>query len=228
LEKDIQPGPIYRLFVLRGIPAVRNHKNFQSRLAALILFSLVFLSFASAAIAGDWRVYFSPGGKATAAIVQALGQAERSVYVQAYSFTSAPIAKALTQAHRRGVQVQTILDKSNVTDKYSAADFLLHAGIPTYIDAAHTIAHNKVMVIDERVVITGSFNFTKAAENNNAENLLVVDDPQLAAAYLENWRLHAAHSEKYQGKDRDQERGHGRGRGQGNGLFENLLKRVFE
>ena len=209
---------------------MRNHKNFQSRLAALILFSLVFFSLVAPARAGEWRVYFSPGGKATASIVQALGRAQHSVYVQAYSFTSAPIAKALTQAHLKGVQVQAILDKSNVTDNYSAADFLLHAGIPTFIDAAHAIAHNKVMVIDERVVITGSFNFTKAAENNNAENLLVVDDPQLAAAYLENWRLHSTHSQKYQGKNqsRAQERGQGRGTGKGNGILESLFKKVFE
>lgn len=171
-------------------------------------------------------MYFSPGGGATAAIVQALGQAQRSVYVQAYSFTSSPIAKALTQAHRRGVRVEEILDKSNLTDKYSAADFLVHAGIPTYIDSAHAIAHNKVMVIDERLVITGSFNFTRAAERDNAENLLVIDDEELAARYLENWRLHAGHSEKYQGKSLS--RGRGRGAAQGSGLVENLFKRAFE
>lgn len=211
---------------------MRNNKNFQSRLTALILFSLVFFFLLSSARAGDWRVYFSPGGKATAAIVQTLGQAQHSVYVQAYSFTSAPIAKALTQAHRRGVQVQVILDKSNQMDKYSAADFLVHAGISTFIDAAHTIAHNKVMLIDERLVITGSFNFTRAAERDNAENLLVVDDPQLAAEYLENWRLHASHSQKYQGKGqsqyRGQDRGQDRGAGQGNGILESLFKKVFE
>ena len=68
--------------------------------------------------------------------------------MQAYSFTSTPIAKALLEAHKRDVQVQVILDKSQRTEKYSEADFLVNVGIPTRIDAAHQIAHNKIMVID--------------------------------------------------------------------------------
>ena len=146
------------------------------------------------------RVYFSPHGEATAAVVNALEHATNTVLVQAYSFTSAPIARALVDAHRRGVKVQTILDKSQRTEKYSEADFLANAGIPTRIDAQHAIAHNKVMVLDDYVVLTGSFNFTKAAEENNAENLLVINDPVLAKQYSANWQTHQRHSEPY---DRD-------------------------
>src|SRR5208283_3803153 len=87
-------------------------------------------------------------------------RAKRTVLVQAYSFTSAPIAKALVDAHKRGVDVEVVLDKSQKTEKYSSADFLAHAGIPTKIDSKHAIAHNKIMVIDSATVITGSFNFT--------------------------------------------------------------------
>jgi len=86
------------------------------------------------------------------------------VLVQAYSFTFAPIAKALLNAHKRGIKVEVILDKSQRTQKYSSADFMANSGIPTKIDAVHAIAHNKVMVIDGETVITGSFNFTRAAE----------------------------------------------------------------
>ncbi len=154
----------------------------------------------------EWQVYFSPQGGATEAVVGAIDRAQRSIYLQAYSFTSAPIAKALLAAHKRGVKVEAILDKSNRTAKYSAADFLQHAGIPTYIDAAHAIAHNKVMIIDEELVITGSFNFTKAAEVNNAENLLLLRDRDLAARYLENYRRHREHSEPYQGREQPQAR----------------------
>ena len=69
-------------------------------------------------------------------------------------------------------------------------------GIPVFIDSSHRpgIAHNKVMVIDQAVVITGSFNFTKAAETRNAENLLIIRDPALAAAYGRNFNAHMAHS----------------------------------
>ncbi len=75
-----------------------------------------------------------------------------------------------------------------------------NSGVATFIDAEHAIAHNKVMVIDGRVVITGSFNFTKAAEEKNAENLLVVRDADLAARYADNWERHLAHSIAYQGR----------------------------
>jgi phosphatidylserine/phosphatidylglycerophosphate/cardiolipin synthase-like enzyme len=120
--------------------------------------------------------------------------------VQAYSFTSAPIAKALVDAHKRGVKVEMILDKSQRSEKYSSADFVIHAGIPTKIDAQHAIAHNKTIIVDGAVVVTGSFNFTKAAESNNAENLLVIRDKALAEKYTANWKAHAEHSEVYEGK----------------------------
>jgi phosphatidylserine/phosphatidylglycerophosphate/cardiolipin synthase-like enzyme len=145
----------------------------------------------------SWQVYFSPGGEATYAICRALSSAKITVLVQAYSFTSAPIAEALVKAHKRGVKVQVILDRSQRTQKYSSADFLVNAGIPTRIDAAHAIAHNKVMIIDNEVVITGSFNFTKAAEEKNAENLLVIRSKELAAQYARNWHGHEDHSELY-------------------------------
>jgi phosphatidylserine/phosphatidylglycerophosphate/cardiolipin synthase-like enzyme len=81
------------------------------------------------------------------------------------------------------------------------AHFLAHAGIATYIDSHHAIAHNKVMVIDSRTVITGSFNFTKAAQEKNAENLLVITDaPELAHRYLDNFHRHLRHSERYGGR----------------------------
>jgi phosphatidylserine/phosphatidylglycerophosphate/cardiolipin synthase-like enzyme len=132
-------------------------------------------------------VCFTPGGNCTDAIVQALRDAKRSILVQAYSFTSAPIAKAHLDAHKRGVQVQAILDKSQRTEKYSSADFLANQGVPTMIDAEHAIAHNKIIVIDGELVLTGSFNFTKAAQQKNAENLLIIRDPTLAAQYTQNW-----------------------------------------
>ena len=146
-----------------------------------------------------WSVHFSPKGGCTEAVVDALGRAKSTVLVQAYSFTSAPIAKALVEASRRGVKVEAVLDKSQRTEKYSSATFLYNSRIPCFIDAQHAIAHNKVMVIDGAIVITGSFNFTKAAEESNAENLLVIADAEMAAKYAQNWTVHRQHSEPYTG-----------------------------
>jgi phosphatidylserine/phosphatidylglycerophosphate/cardiolipin synthase-like enzyme len=146
------------------------------------------------------EVYFSPKGGCTDAVVRELSRAKSSVRIQAYSFTSAPIAKAIIDAKKRGVTVEAVLDKSNRTDKYSAATFLKNQGCDVLIDAKHAIAHNKIMIIDDKVILTGSFNFTKNAEENNAENLLVIrDQPKLVEKYLANFRLHQKHSEPYQG-----------------------------
>ena len=96
--------------------------------------------------------------------------------------------------------MEVILDKSQRTDQYSSATFLYNSGIPVKIDAVHVIAHNKIMIIDGETVITGSFNFTKAAEEKNAENLLVIRDKKLAEQYIRNWQEHERHSEVYIGR----------------------------
>lgn len=138
--------------------------------------------------AGTIEVAFSPSGGATETVVQAINEARKSIRVQAYSFTSTPIAKALVDAQKRGVAVRVILDKSQETEKYSSAKFFLNNNIETKIDHDFQIAHNKVMIIDDLNVVTGSFNFTKSAEQNNAENVLVLRGNQaLADLYIENW-----------------------------------------
>ncbi len=142
-------------------------------------------------------VCFTPGGNCTATILGELASAKKEIMVQAYSFTSAPIAKGLVDAYKRGVKVRVILDKSQRTEGYSSATFLTNAGISTFIDAKHAIAHNKVIIIDGSTVITGSFNFTKAAQEKNAENLLILHDTGLSSEFIWNWQRHQTHSEPY-------------------------------
>jgi len=149
--------------------------------------------------AASSQVYFSPHGGCTAAVVSAIDEARSNVLVQAYSFTSAPIAEALVSAKKRGVSVQVVLDRSQKSERYSSATFLKNSDIPTFIDTQHAIAHNKVIIVDCAVVITGSFNFTKAAEEKNAENLLVIRDAKLAQRFSENWTNHFNHSDNYEG-----------------------------
>ena len=178
------------------------------RRTAFVFFPLLFIVTALAAapktgmppVADPIEVCFSPNGGCTDAIVRELGRAKSSVRIQAYSFTSSAIAKAIIDAKKRGVQVEAVLDKSNRTDKYSGATFLKNQGCDVLIDAKHAIAHNKIMIIDEKVIITGSFNFTKNAEEANAENLLVIrEQPKLVEQYLANFRLHQKHAVPYDG-----------------------------
>jgi phosphatidylserine/phosphatidylglycerophosphate/cardiolipin synthase-like enzyme len=146
-------------------------------------------------------LYFSPNGGCSDAIIKQIDEAKSTILVQAYSFTSTPIAKALLEAHKRGAKVEVILDKSQRKASYTSASFLANSRIPTFIDDVHAIAHNKVMIIDGKIVITGSFNFTKAAESKNAENLLILESPELAKIYTENWNRHRDHSEPYEPRD---------------------------
>ncbi len=143
------------------------------------------------------KVYFSPNGGCAEAIIEGIDRAKSEIIVQAYSFTSAPIAKALLNAHKRGIKIVTVLDKSNKTAKYSSATFFYNSGIPVFIDSAHTIAHNKIIILDRETVITGSFNFSKAAEEKNAENVLILKSKDLAKVYFNNWQDHKEHSAEY-------------------------------
>jgi phosphatidylserine/phosphatidylglycerophosphate/cardiolipin synthase-like enzyme len=150
---------------------------------------------------GSIQVHFSPKGGATDAVVRALNGARQRVRVQAYSFTSQPIAKALLEAKKRGVDVEVVVDKSQRSATYTEADFTANQGIPTFVDDRHAIAHNKIMLIDGETILTGSFNFTKAGEESNAENLLVIQGyPDLMRQYERNYELHRGHSEPYRGK----------------------------
>lgn len=143
-------------------------------------------------------VYFSPVGGCTEAIVNEVAKAERTILVQAYSFTSIPIADALIEAHKRNVKVSIICDRGQFGRPASASGSALakleKVGVVLLSDGAHAIAHSKVMVIDGKVVVTGSFNFTKQAEARNSENLLVIRSPTIARKYSDEWDRHRKHS----------------------------------
>ena len=140
-------------------------------------------------------IRFSPRGGCQDAIVQELQKARKEILVQAYSFTADPLTYALVDAKKRGVEVAIVLDKSHEVDKYSDLKIFLEQGMNPLIDAEHAIAHNKIVIIDKKVVITGSYNFTNQAEGENAENVVIIKGhPQIAKMYRDNFLAHKAHS----------------------------------
>jgi phosphatidylserine/phosphatidylglycerophosphate/cardiolipin synthase-like enzyme len=142
-------------------------------------------------------VFHSPKGGCTDAVVKEIQKARKEVLVQAYSFTSKPIAQALVEAKKRGLHVEILLDKSNEHETYTELDFLKEQGVTPRIDAQHAIAHNKIMLIDRKVILTGSFNFTHQAEFENAENLLIIKGhPELANSYHLSFLAHKEHSQQ--------------------------------
>jgi hypothetical protein len=125
-----------------------------------------------------------------------------SILVQAYVFTSKPIARALVAAHRRGVRVEVLLDaEMNRPSSLSVLPQLLEAGIPVAVETRYNIAHNKVIILDPAsashgAVVTGSYNFTRSARVANAENLLILrGNPALVRVFLDNWQRHRAEAQ---------------------------------
>ena len=146
-------------------------------------------------LASELVTCFTPGENCTDLIVKQINQAKTSVYVQAYGLTSKPIIEAIANAKSRGIEIKMILDKVNETKQGEGARYLTAKDIEILIDSKVAIAHNKVMVIDGKNTITGSFNFTKSAQDRNAENVLIIlDEPIIAKKYIINWEKRAAES----------------------------------
>ena len=133
------------------------------------------------------NVCFTPPSGCGSLIAREIARAKKTIFVQAYGLTSTSIIHQLKVAKDRGVRVRILLDGGNLSDNQSIYNELIQYGIEVKIDKMPGIAHNKVMIIDQRKVITGSFNFTGAADHRNAENVLLIDDIKIAAKYLENW-----------------------------------------
>ena len=133
-------------------------------------------------------VCFRPGATSCRdEIVAAIDAAKSTLLIQAYGFTDAAIIHAIGNAEKRGVGVRVILDKENRQPRYTGATYLRNAGIPVRFDDRVAIAHNKVMVIDGELVIGGSFNYTKSAEEKNAENVTFTRSACVARLYGDNF-----------------------------------------
>lgn len=144
------------------------------------------------------EVFFSPNDEADRAIASAMAQARRRVWIAGYYFTSSTIAKALDQAHARGLDVRVVLDRSQVTLRYSSATYFHNHGVPLWINARYPVMHHKFVLIDQDTVGFGSMNFTRAGAQQNAENFnLFRRWPQLASRYATEFERLQAESERY-------------------------------
>ena len=154
----------------------------------LFKIGLIVVLLLNTTLASKLDVCFTPPSGCSEKIIEEINKSKTSIYVQAYGFTSKKIADSLINAHLRGVKVQVILDRSNMSKKgYSKLMDLKEAGIDISLDIVPGIAHNKVMIIDEKKVITGSFNFTEAADKRNSENVIIIEDKETVKQYLNNW-----------------------------------------
>jgi phosphatidylserine/phosphatidylglycerophosphate/cardiolipin synthase-like enzyme len=141
-------------------------------------------------------IYFTPPAGGASGLIKQIDGAKQSIKVMAYGFTATNLAEALVRAKRRGVDVGLIQDEKSAQNNRETLPILLAAGIEVRSDGKHAIQHNKVMLIDDDIVITGSYNFTKSAESRNAENIMIVRSSYAAKRYADNWKSHWDHSEK--------------------------------
>ena len=147
---------------------------------------LVFMVLAGLAL-GETRVCFSPKGGCEDVIIKELAKAQNTIEIAMYSFTSRPIAQELDKLKVKNVKIRIILDKDQETQKYSKSRYFIQRGYEVKYDSGSGLMHNKFAVIDGKVLITGSFNWTAGAEHKNEENLLILDDPPVVQKYAERF-----------------------------------------
>jgi phosphatidylserine/phosphatidylglycerophosphate/cardiolipin synthase-like enzyme len=131
--------------------------------------------------------YFSPDDAVSAAIVNRLKQAKTSIHFMAYSFTDDEIGKVLIERWLAGVKVRGVFENTGSQTQFSEFKGLKAAGADVLTDGNPYLMHHKVFIIDSRTVIFGSYNFSANAQTDNDENLLIVDDAGLAAAFEEEF-----------------------------------------
>ena len=149
--------------------------------------------------AGTVEIAFTPGDAVDNLIITAIDRAQTEILVHAYTFTHRRIAQALISARRRGVAVAVLADREQARAvPQNVLGQVASGGVEVWLDGNFVAAHNKVIVIDaglaRATTITGSYNFTFAAQRNNAENIVVLHDNEpVARSYRDNWqRLKAA------------------------------------
>ena len=180
-------------------------KNLIQGICLLIALTFTFPHFVSSvqasgaavAVTSPHQVCFSPDGGCTRLLVHAISGAKSEILIMAYSFRSPAVAQALLAAHKAGVKVALLMDKSERQEGFTPANLLANAGISVWLDGMHAVMNNRVVIIDGEIVMTGSFDFNSASEEMNAENLVILHSADLALRYRDHWHHHRKHSEKF-------------------------------
>ena len=151
----------------------------QIKLTTILLLTTILISQFFLISIAKTEVYFSLYDNPQKEIIKNINQAEAFINIAMYIFTDREIALPLVKARERGVKVRLYLDKDQVDYQYSQSRFLVQKGIKTRVSLNKYIMHNKFAIIDNRILLTGSYNWTFSANNRNDENLMVIDDPEL-------------------------------------------------
>jgi len=133
--------------------------------------------------------YFSPDGECEAKVIEWIGKANYTLHILIYSFTLDPVGDALIDAQAEGIDIKVVFEKSQIS-QYSEYSKLKDAGIPVRNDTNSKLMHHKVMIVDNAVVLTGSFNWSQNGQEYNNENLVILRDEDVALNYSEGfWNI---------------------------------------
>ncbi|MFH1460003.1 MAG: phospholipase D-like domain-containing protein [Candidatus Omnitrophota bacterium] len=164
----------------------KNQKDFYFQLFSFFLIFWIsgslFYSLSFAEII-DITSLFSPEEDCACKIIEEIKKAEKSILIAMYTFTSESLAQSLVQAEKRGVSVKVCLDGENAANKYSKAKFLAKNGITPKLIFGQGIMHHKFCIIDDRLLLTGSFNWTASADLRNDENVIFIKSNELAEKF---------------------------------------------
>lgn len=163
----------------------------NKKLISTFLAAAISLTVGPTLAAPSINVGFSPEGSALQLVLRTIDDAHQSIRLMGYSFTSPEVARGLVAAKRRGVDVKVVVDEKGNKGKSSVAamNLLVNADIPVRTISKYKISHDKVIIVDNQTIETGSFNYTRSAAEANSENVLVVSGlPALAQTYLAHWQ----------------------------------------
>ncbi len=164
----------------------------------VLLLFIVFIFLPSISFPRDIEVYFTPSYKALDAIVDLINTSRKSVDIAMYNFTSRPLSHALVLAKRRGLRIRVVLDRNSndpKTNQYTKYLYLKNNAIDVRFAKPHRhwdrdgIMHNKFAVIDDKIVITGSANWTASAFVINDENVVVINRRDIANVYAKEFQI---------------------------------------
>ncbi|MEZ4671846.1 MAG: phospholipase D-like domain-containing protein [Anaerolineae bacterium] len=133
------------------------------------------------------QILFAPEDRIVSALAVTLSSAQKSIQFLAFSFTLDDVAGVMQQKANQGVIVQGIFETTGSETRSSELRPLLCSGLEMKQDGNPFVLHHKVMIIDGKTVITGSFNFSAGARDENDENVVIITDPDLALQYQEEF-----------------------------------------
>lgn len=133
---------------------------------------------------------FSPDDKIREVLLGLISSESQRILLASYVVTDRILVEELIKCHKRGVKIEVIVCRSGAQDQWTKVGLLIEAGVPVYVYPSafvRSLMHNKFIVFsrafDRTILATGSYNMTNSADKANQENLLFIDDPDLARQY---------------------------------------------